>query len=177
MNPLKALILSAIHRHGPQSDMSLWHHSKCQTLTATLIAIAELADAGFIEKFRANAVLEHFPRPSYWQLTEKGRQHVTPRRRRTGGPLQQPLTDVQDAMKPAAALALQRDIDWHKVLLAWKRALISEGLDQNKGIVYRVSMKLRVGNAVVKRLVDADPALKAKARPSKKGPQKKAEQK
>jgi hypothetical protein len=80
-------------------------------------------------------------------------------------------------MKPAAALALQRDIDWHKGVLAWKRALISEGLDQNEGIVYRVSMKLRVGNTVVKRLVDADPALKAKARPSKKGPQKKAEQK
>jgi predicted transcriptional regulator len=70
LTALRFLILAAIHRHGPQSDMSLWHHSKCQTLTAILVAIAELADAGFIEKFRANT--------SYWQLTEKGRQQVTP---------------------------------------------------------------------------------------------------
>jgi DNA-binding PadR family transcriptional regulator len=74
MTSLWFTILSAIHHHGPQSDMSLWHQTKCQTLTAVLVAIVDLEDEGYVEKalhlsnVRANA--------SYWQLTEKGRQYI-----------------------------------------------------------------------------------------------------
>jgi predicted transcriptional regulator len=65
MTVLQSTILTAIQRHGPQSGMALWHQTKCQPLSAVLVAIGELSDSGHIEKSYANR--------GYWQLTEKGR--------------------------------------------------------------------------------------------------------
>jgi hypothetical protein len=79
-------------------------------------------------------------------------------------------------MKPAAALVLQKDIDWHKAMLAWRRALLAECLDHEeiKGIIYRAGRKLRVGETPLKQMVREDPVLRSKCSTRKT---KKAEQK
>jgi hypothetical protein len=78
MTSLQILILSAMHRHGPQSAMGLWHHSACQPLTAVLISIAELEDAERISKVPAHQRPERFAcdEVAYWQITEKGQQLI-----------------------------------------------------------------------------------------------------
>ncbi|HEX3091620.1 MAG TPA: hypothetical protein VHW72_03290 [Candidatus Angelobacter sp.] len=79
-------------------------------------------------------------------------------------------------MKAAAALVLEKDIDWHKALLAWRRTLLGECLDHEeiKGIIYRAGRKLRVGETPLKALVRQDPVLQSKCRSlkPKKGEQK-----
>jgi hypothetical protein len=77
-------------------------------------------------------------------------------------------------MKNAAAVVLQLDVDWHKAILAWKRTLLGECLDQNEGIIFRAGKKLRVGETPLKALVKQDPVLQSKCRSLKR---KKAEQK
>jgi hypothetical protein len=79
MTSLQLLILRTIHRHGPQSQMSLWHNAKCESFQAIDSATATLVADGFIERTPAHKNLYRFPTvndPAYWQLTEKGQQHA-----------------------------------------------------------------------------------------------------
>jgi hypothetical protein len=76
LTALQLFILRTIHRRGPQSEASLWNHSKCETLPAVVRAIATLAEAEFIELTPTHKHPCRFPLfagPKYWQLTESGR--------------------------------------------------------------------------------------------------------
>lgn len=80
MTALQLLILSTIQRHGPQSDMSLWGNTRCESLTAVYLETSTLEEEGFIEHTPAHNRPQRFPMANdpvtYWQLTEKGRQIV-----------------------------------------------------------------------------------------------------
>jgi hypothetical protein len=87
LTALQLFILLTIHRHGPQSDMGLWHNSsKHESLKAVIVAVGILADENFIERTPTHKAPHGHPAsagpyaPShgvqYWQLTEKGQQHI-----------------------------------------------------------------------------------------------------
>jgi hypothetical protein len=87
MTPLQLFILRTIHRHGPQSEMGLWHNSsQHESLKAIIVAAGILADANLIERTPAHQIPQGHPAASgpfassngvqYWQLTEKGQQHI-----------------------------------------------------------------------------------------------------
>lgn len=80
MTSLQIFILSTIQKHGPQSDMALWANTRCESLTAVVIATAKLEEDQFIEKTPTHNKPYRFPLVNdpvtFWQLTEKGRQLV-----------------------------------------------------------------------------------------------------
>lgn len=78
MTPLKLLVLSILAQRGPQSDMALWGNIHLQSLTAIVLATAELENDSLIE--RSPFTKNIFPTRvvgheliKYWRLTEKGR--------------------------------------------------------------------------------------------------------
>src|SRR4051812_6874214 len=50
MTSLQVLILSTIHRHGPQTDMSLWGNTRWQSLAAITLATETMEKDQLIEK-------------------------------------------------------------------------------------------------------------------------------
>jgi hypothetical protein len=79
LTALQSFILLTIHRYGPQSDMSLWAHTRCESLKAVIVASAILAEENFIELTPTNKNPCRFPINSpvkYWQLTQKGQDHI-----------------------------------------------------------------------------------------------------
>lgn len=79
MTALQLLILSTIHRHGPQTMNALWHNTKCQALTAINLEIATLESKRLIENTPTHLrPIRYFTTDpiSYWQLTEKGRRLI-----------------------------------------------------------------------------------------------------
>jgi hypothetical protein len=87
MTSLSLFILRTIHRHGPQSEMGLWHNtSKHESLKAVIIATATLAEENFIERTPAHKIPHGHPASAgpyasshgvqYWQLTQKGSNHI-----------------------------------------------------------------------------------------------------
>jgi hypothetical protein len=85
MTALSLFILTTIHRHGPQSDVGLWHNSaKHESLKAVIVAVGILADENFIERTPTHKIPQrysvstgsHRGSMQWWQLTEKGQQHI-----------------------------------------------------------------------------------------------------
>jgi hypothetical protein len=85
MTALSLLILLTIHRHGPQSEMGLWHNSsKHESLKAVIVAVGILADENFIERTPTHKVPQRYSVPTgshrgsmqWWQLTQKGQEHI-----------------------------------------------------------------------------------------------------
>jgi hypothetical protein len=84
MTTLQLFILRTIHRYGPQSDMGLWAHTRCETLKAVIIASAILAEENFIERTPTHKIPQRFPAAAgsprgsmqWWQLTQKGQDHI-----------------------------------------------------------------------------------------------------
>lgn len=84
LTALSLFILLTIHARGPQSQMSLWGHCKQgEALLSVMIEVATLDEDGFIERIpshknpgRYSATDLNGQAVQYWQLTEKGRQHV-----------------------------------------------------------------------------------------------------
>jgi hypothetical protein len=87
LSALQTFILTTIHRHGPQSDMGLWHNSgKNESLKAVIVAVGILADEKFIERTPSHKIPHGHPASAgpyaqshgvqYWQLTQKGQQHI-----------------------------------------------------------------------------------------------------
>lgn len=80
LTALQSSILSTIHRYGPQSDVSLHAHSRCETLKAVIMASATLAEADFIERTPAHQIPQRYAVNSqamqWWQLTQKGKDHI-----------------------------------------------------------------------------------------------------
>jgi hypothetical protein len=73
MTSLHVFILSTIQRLGPQTEYALWHSSKCQSLTAIIMATIELEADKLIERTSAGTPLST---TICWGITEKGRQLV-----------------------------------------------------------------------------------------------------
>lgn len=84
MTSLSLFILRTIHRHGPQSEIGLWHNSsKHESLKAIIIATATLSEENFIERTPAHKIPQRYPAIApcngsiqYWQLTQKGSDHI-----------------------------------------------------------------------------------------------------
>jgi hypothetical protein len=80
LSSLSLFILSTIHRHGPQSDMSIWSNTRSESLTAVILATATLNDEGFLERIPTHQHPQRWRDANdlvtYWQLTEKGKQQV-----------------------------------------------------------------------------------------------------
>jgi hypothetical protein len=85
LTSLQSFILRTIHRHGPQSDMGLWHNSaKHESLKAIIVAVGILADENFIERTPTHKIPQRYSVPTgsprgsmqWWQLTQKGQQHI-----------------------------------------------------------------------------------------------------
>jgi hypothetical protein len=82
LTALQSFILSTIHQRGPQSEMGLWHHTKCESLKAVIIALGILAEQNLIERCRDQRnIPQRYPAGngcpfSSWQLTQKGQEHI-----------------------------------------------------------------------------------------------------
>ena len=79
-HPMSLFILSTLHRHGPQSIMSLWHHHKCESLSQLFAEVATLHEDGFIERTPSNQTPGRYQVSkglvTFWQLTEEGKQRI-----------------------------------------------------------------------------------------------------
>lgn len=73
MTALHLLILSTIQRLGPQTEYSLWHNAKCQTLTAIIMATILLEEQKLIERTPVSIPLST---NICWGLTEQGWQLI-----------------------------------------------------------------------------------------------------
>jgi hypothetical protein len=77
--PISSLLLT-LHRHGPQSIVSLWHHHKSQSLQAILAEIATLHEGGFVEHTPSHLIPGRYQVSqglvTFWQLTEKSKEHI-----------------------------------------------------------------------------------------------------